>query len=523
MKRRKRMPFAAWIAALLLISAGPVLAAGTWAPLGLGIKGSWVGYMLVWNGELVVSGEFDTAGGIPARNIAVWDGANWSALGAGWARIYAMATYNGQLAVHGVPTGGTSVVIATWDGAVWTAVTTTNFAGLASFNGKLYQAARGTYPVTFDTWSAIWEYDAGTWQRVASFWADDLDGRSSVDVLTVIGSQLYAYVAPYGEITSFDGSGWTSLGTTGDSWGLDIVEADSTLYSLSRDVIGSSIVRRFGGGSWNLLFYQHSGFNVDDIIVFQGKVTIGGESWPSSTGRIDTWDGASWTTLSTLPARVFQLADYDGTLIAAGVVDTAGTTKAYIGQYVDIPTPVAISSFSAAPDGAAVSLSWNITADETFSGFDVYRREIGGIDQRVNASRLSPNTRSYVDRTVAAGKRYSYQLIAVGAVGGEFRSQRAKIALPALSATLRQNVPNPFNPETTIRFVIPSENTVTITVYGAHGEKVRTLVERRYAPGEWAATWDGTDDAGRRVASGVYYYRMRIGSVEQSKKMVLIK
>jgi flagellar hook assembly protein FlgD len=114
-------------------------------------------------------------------------------------------------------------------------------------------------------------------------------------------------------------------------------------------------------------------------------------------------------------------------------------------------------------------------------------------------------------------------LVAVGAESGEYRSQRLEVTVPALEAALHQNTPNPFNPSTTIRFDVPEEASVTIEVFDALGAKVRTLVHRTYAPGSWAADWDGRDDRGQAVASGVYYYRMRVGSTAYSKKMVLLK
>ena len=524
------MPFAGWIAALLLISAGPVLAAGTWAPLGLGIEGTGVTYLHVWNGQLVAAGVLTGAGGMPVNNIAAWNGTQWSALGTGWNTVRGVAEYNGQLAVFGRRPDSTDTEIALWDGTTWNTVVKSHYYDLASFNGKLYQTEDGYFgPYNTDTWTKVWEYDGTQWREVWFGWVPDLDGRSKIGVLKVVGNELYIDHSPYGDIFSYDGTSWTSHGTVGvgivGTWyGWGLVQVDSMLYSLGTDW-ADEIVSVWDGTSWDKIIYHDPCFYVTTMESFQGSLILGGtpEGGCAGPDNVKSWDGANWTGLGVLPGRVNVLTNYNGTLVAAGHESNAGQNTLFVLEYLGTPTPVAITNFSVSRENGAAVLSWGITADETFAGFDVYRREGSGIDQRVNASRLSPNARSYVDRTAVPGKRYSYVLVAVGAASGEFRSQRAEITLPALSATLRQNVPNPFNPETTIRFVVPSENHVSITVYGAHGEKVRTLVERRYAPGEWAATWDGTDDAGRRVASGVYYYRMRIGSLEQSKKMVLIK
>jgi len=80
---------------------------------------------------------------------------------------------------------------------------------------------------------------------------------------------------------------------------------------------------------------------------------------------------------------------------------------------------------------------------------------------------------------------------------------------PAFS--LAQNVPNPFNPSTTIRFDVPSNGHVELAIYGTNGQLVRVLVDGPLAAGGHAVTWDGTNAAGRACASGVYLCRLEYG------------
>jgi hypothetical protein len=89
---------------------------------------------------------------------------------------------------------------------------------------------------------------------------------------------------------------------------------------------------------------------------------------------------------------------------------------------------------------------------------------------------------------------------------------------------LHANVPNPFNPITTIHYDVPRGGAdVNITVYDVSGRLVRELVNEHRAPGNWTVTWNGEDNHGVRVASGVYFYRMRAGDFIETKKMVLLK
>jgi hypothetical protein len=89
---------------------------------------------------------------------------------------------------------------------------------------------------------------------------------------------------------------------------------------------------------------------------------------------------------------------------------------------------------------------------------------------------------------------------------------------------LRQNVPNPFNPSTRIPFAISQAGRVTLAVYDVRGRRVATLVDRDLPAGEHRVDWQGKDDAGHDIASGVYFYRLDApGAAHAARKMVLMK
>ncbi len=101
--------------------------------------------------------------------------------------------------------------------------------------------------------------------------------------------------------------------------------------------------------------------------------------------------------------------------------------------------------------------------------------------------------------------------------------------------SLKQNYPNPFNLTTTIPFTIPSlpvnssqfmvhsPPTVTLNIYNILGQKVRTLVDEKKLPGEYKVNWDGKDEKGNEVGSGIYLYKLKARDYQQVKKMVLLK
>ena len=88
---------------------------------------------------------------------------------------------------------------------------------------------------------------------------------------------------------------------------------------------------------------------------------------------------------------------------------------------------------------------------------------------------------------------------------------------------LYQNVPNPFNPHTVIKFDLPSRARVVLRIYNVTGQLVRTLADNAMDPGRLQVTWNGRDDRGSQVASGVYFYMLNTGTVTRTKKMIMLK
>ena len=86
---------------------------------------------------------------------------------------------------------------------------------------------------------------------------------------------------------------------------------------------------------------------------------------------------------------------------------------------------------------------------------------------------------------------------------------------------LNQNYPNPFNPNTTVEYSVPTRVHVSIDVFNIAGQKVRTLVNQSKPAGTYRVIWDGRNDAGTTVATGVYLYRIQTGDHIETKKMLL--
>lgn len=136
---------------------------------------------------------------------------------------------------------------------------------------------------------------------------------------------------------------------------------------------------------------------------------------------------------------------------------------------------------------AGVTIEWNVTASD-------------GIDE--TASGNGPFT-VYIDISALLG------------VGDE-------ALIPDVFA-LHQNYPNPFNPTTRIEYDIPEISNVQITVYNVMGQKVRTLVNTEHSPGYHSVLWNGTNEFGSPVSSGMYFYQIKANNFNKVKKLVLMK
>jgi hypothetical protein len=147
--------------------------------------------------------------------------------------------------------------------------------------------------------------------------------------------------------------------------------------------------------------------------------------------------------------------------------------------------------------------------------------EVWLIDEAVP---LAQNLREIDDYSIAGlGPGHPKRLKLVAGKNNFIALNLAGLPLMPKSYELSQNFPNPFNPATTIRFGLPKTERVTLKVYTLLGEELVTLVDEQKAAGYHVAIWDGRNQAGNVVVSGVYIYRLRAGNVVVTKKMALVR
>ena len=190
--------------------------------------------------------------------------------------------------------------------------------------------------------------------------------------------------------------------------------------------------------------------------------------------------------------------------------------------------PAELFSFSAYSTENSVILKWQTATEVNNYGFDVERKQgnkswnkIGFVAGSGNSN--SPKSYSFTDRPTG-GTTFSYRLKQID-VDGTFKYYDAvTVSLKgSREAKLLQNSPNPFNPSTAIKFYIPSDSRVKIVIYDILGREVTTLLNEQKQAGYHIVYWNGTDKNGIASASGVYLYRLAVGSYVETKKMNLLK
>jgi aminopeptidase N len=198
------------------------------------------------------------------------------------------------------------------------------------------------------------------------------------------------------------------------------------------------------------------------------------------------------------------------------------------------PMPVELTTFSADVKAGLVTLKWKTATETNNSGFEIERAKVSENIDAINSSRILFNTigfvkgngsstttkdYSFADHISSFGK-YVYRLKQVDFNGSHTYSSNIQITAGAKpsSFTLNQNYPNPFNPSTTIRFEVPKNSRIKLTIYNILGEAVRILSDAIFEEGVYEKTFDAKD-----LASGVYIYELKTDDALLRQKMVLQK
>jgi len=354
-----------------------------------------------------------------------------------------------------------------------------------------------------------------------SFYIDD--GTAGTDIF-MYGPPVFTWA--YGDMLQITGEVDQYNGMT------EIIPADSSgwVFISSGNPAPNPILLTLAEYKANAEMYEGS------LVGFVSLTLVGG-TWPAagSSANLDLSDGADTVTF-----RIDSDTDISGQpeptwprdVIGIGSQFDSSTPpdggyqifpRYYATDFLPAGTiPVELSSFAASVDQNNVTLTWSTATETNNQGFEIQRSNgnefftVGFVSG--HGTTTETNNYSYVDIELTAAS-YSYRLKQVDFDGSFAYSSTINVEVTTpVQFELSQNYPNPFNPSTSINFTIPQSSIVTLKVFNALGEEVKSLVNKQLESGTHSITFDATD-----LNSGIYFYRIEAGQYSDVRKMTLIK
>lgn len=265
-----------------------------------------------------------------------------------------------------------------------------------------------------------------------------------------------------------------------------------TYYAVAEnyvDVGGTGIGTIYGNLTVEYFPNAVSGAQVNQSIIFANNVDV--RTAVTTLGQVDI----------TVPDSGRVMVHFDGTCISTGgdmiVLAASNTTNWGVN------------------DGNVSLEAYGATGNLPFSHTRVY-------DVAAGSHTFYAVAQNYVDLG-GTGRIFAFGSLSVEYIPGLAPLDVANRDRVPAAYQLEQNYPNPFNPSTRIEFSLVRASQVSLDVFNIAGQKVTTLVKGRQAAGPHAITWDGTDHAGKQVASGIYLYRLKAQDFMQTRKMILVK
>jgi hypothetical protein len=470
-------------------------------PAGQGMQSS-VNAMLAWGGSLVVAGDFRRAGGEFMYRVAAWNGSSWAPLGFGMNhRVFALKEYQGNLIAGGAFTladGATANYVASWNGSSWSALDLGPGGPVYTLEvheGVLY--AGGDFPGFLKLW------DGARWR---------LEPPPAAQPTGIVATLKSVNGLGFGP-TFVAGGLMTTWGNQGSGTGSFLFRRSGTVPTWLR----------VNGGANDWVSAMHV---VNDTLYFGGNFTavrniqyegsppcppqqvctpivrarhVAGFKFPPPR-PVFFAIGTPFDTLGTsngLNDAALAISDLPGAIVLGGQFDTATN-----------------------PGGAAIVANriatWNRTAWGTLgTGMG------GGVHPPYVRALAKLGTDLYAGGWFTSAGGLDSRHIARWLDVPEPALDAADVAAPR-EADVRVS-PSPFGRETEISFASPAPSAVELTIHDVQGRRVRTLFAASGVEGVHTVRWDGRDESGRPLASGVYFVRLARDGVASGRRVVLAR
>jgi choice-of-anchor C domain-containing protein len=289
---------------------------------------------------------------------------------------------------------------------------------------------------------------------------------------------------------------------TGSSWSIESIAGPGRYPSLKID-------------SQDNPHISFSEFNISDFrdLIYMAKLQSSWYTW-----TVNELDGFHRNPSLALDAQ-------DNIHIAFN--STSGDAKGIYYASMDEVTAVTLVAFDAVRDGENAVLSWEVSNTSVdHVGFHVYRSLTGTFREKISDQLLSGSTRyEYIDNKAPAHETRYWLKEETTSGGTNWHGPVTITRIPKSFAhlSLEPSYPNPFNPTTTIPFVVPERATTHLAIYDVQGRLVKELVNEVKQSGEYKTVWNGIDETGKEVASGIYFIRLESRGRVRTQKIVFLK
>jgi hypothetical protein len=489
------------------------------------------------SGELLVSGNFYNTvdfGGGPLVSAGSSDAflAKYNSAGTHqWSQRFGGADYDW---------GGS---VAT--GASGSVVLTGGFLGTVSFGGPPL-----TGPGFEDVFLAKYSSSGvHQWSRV--YGGTNTDYANAVDI-DGLGNVLLT--GSYAGTASFGGSSFTSVGGTEDvflaKYAGDVEPRVYSIVDVGNDQ-GRKVKIEFGRSN---LDDPTSSIPITQYEVFRRSAPLPSAGSQAAPPADEPSLLAGWAFVGAVPAH----GEIEYEAIAPTLADsTISQGQHYSTFFIRAATAVPSVFFDSpidsgysvdnnspvAPAGVSFTsgiLSWNPAEDPDFDYFSVYGSSTGSLAPMTltligrSGETSAPMTLTLIGQTeetsmdVSSSPFAYYHVTATDFAGNEGPATVTGGPTgigdtPGRYALSVDAFPNPFNPGTTVRYVVPSRGRIVVAVFDVRGAFVATLVDRQSDPGPFTVAWNGLDSAGGPVSSGVYFVKVEFGGDAKTQKLTLLK
>jgi hypothetical protein len=495
---------------------------------------------------LYIGGAFTTSGGTAVNRIAKWNGTTWAQVGNGFNNaVYDLAVYNNELYACGNFTQSTPTTVnytAKWNGSAWVSLGL-GLSGTANtmqvFQNELYVggsfvSAGGITATRLAKWNNT------IWSAVGNGVSNTVYNLNVYDLKLVVGGSFTNIAGiPVGRIAYWTGANWLPLNNGVDNGQVNYTYIMNNILYVGGTftTAGGTTVNRiatWNGTVWGNLGTGTSG-DINVISSYLGDLYVGGTFLTAggvTVNRIAKWSGSAWSALALTGTNgpVYALDAYDGVLIAGGNFTVAGPSAvANVAKYGITPNvPILVDPVNGAIGiPLTPTLEWtDVNNASTYGVMLSNDPNFGSTLLNINGIVLSQFPLPF--GILNSGSVYFWKANAKNSIGSSVYSPMwfFSTLVTGIGNTnvvpkefkLYSNYPNPFNPSTKIKFDVPKNSAVNLTVYDQSGKEVAALINNDLIAGTYELTYNASN-----LSSGIYFCKITAGSFTDVMKMMLVK